>query len=730
MAKKTKTFTEDLFEWGSQKGDSDPNRIIITHAIEKVALTPYDYQLETLEKFKAWFASTSPEALIALTVGLGKTVTAAMCMDYLLSTQPKATILWLTHREELIGQAKETIQSITGLPVDVEKASKRASYSSRIVVASIQSLQKRRLELFAEKFRPTLIVCDEAHHALARTWMEVKSTFFDAKVLNLTATPYRADVSTRLNLGEVLIEKNTTDGIKMGRLVPPKPVGKIEVNLGSVKKALGDYQTSSLSNFLMKEKVLQACTDLFLQHYKGRKSLIFAATVEHGLAIAQKLTDQGVRCKGIYGTTPTAERQAAYEGIQNGDLDALICNLVLTEGWNLPAIDLVCILRPTKNAALFLQMLGRGLRTYPGKKECLVIDVLDTAKRKVAEEGYPLPTDDDRRKAESISGKKLTNANVFLSWFYKREEVAKVASGEKKAEECTKLQTGEQLYALFSRKRLANWLPFQTRAIQELDTLFSNPASLAASDPTGYNTLFRAIRCGNADAFVPLMVRAGWGYYPHHHLPLDAEAFKKDEEAQLVGLNEREEGSFGFSTLISQDASLKNFIVDIFGDETDLAAQAMKYYEVHKVDNMEVVWYKPLKTTIPFSYIEGKVVKNGREIPTFWVRSGITGKIYQFSYGGGFLNQVPLNLRYEYVPPWLRSKAWADIPASNKQQPEIAKILQVDLADIREAKISRLAASALMTGHYKRSYLAKLSNWLEKHDKPLPSAIPASSATH
>ena len=89
------------------------------------------------------------------------------------------------------------------------------------MVASVQSLRGARLEKLAKEFCPDLAIFDEAHHALALTWMQVKQAFPKAKVLNLTATPFRTDIGNRLELGTVLLEKNTTDGIRMGVLVPP-----------------------------------------------------------------------------------------------------------------------------------------------------------------------------------------------------------------------------------------------------------------------------------------------------------------------------------------------------------------------------------------------------------------------------------------------------------------------------------------------------------------------------
>ena len=126
-----------------------------------------------------------------------------------------------------------------GSTCEIEKASQRFTGLAQIIVASVQTLRGKRLQKLAEEFQPDLLIFDEAHHALALTWMQVKQTFPKAKVLNLTATPFRSDIGNRLELGTVLLEKNTTDGIRMGVLVPPKPIGKMEIDLGTIKKGWG-----------------------------------------------------------------------------------------------------------------------------------------------------------------------------------------------------------------------------------------------------------------------------------------------------------------------------------------------------------------------------------------------------------------------------------------------------------------------------------------------------------
>ena len=249
----------------------------------------------------------------------------------------------------------------------------------------------------AEEFQPDLLIFDEAHHALALTWMQIKQTFPKAKVLNLTATPFRSDIGNRLELGTVLLEKNTTDGIRMGVLVPPKPIGKMEIDLGTIKKRLGDYDVTSLAELLCKDEIVKGCLELIDKNCRGHKSILFAASVDHGRLISEKLREIGFRVGEVYGTTPTEERKGYYDGVRGGTIDILVNNLCLSEGFNLPALDIAIMLRPTRNAALYLQAIGRVLRkdsNNPAKTHGFIIDIIDIAKRRGGEE-CPMPTEDD-----------------------------------------------------------------------------------------------------------------------------------------------------------------------------------------------------------------------------------------------------------------------------------------------------------------------------------------------
>ena len=329
MAKKAKDdqLKIDLF-------GKEPTAVLdkTTSSHAKVKLDLRDYQIEGVVRFQIWWDSPELEALIALTMGMGKTITAAACANHFFEKiNPSGKILWLTHRDELVDQSRDELELYTGKACEIEQADQHFSGLSQIIVASVASLRGKRLQKLAEQFTPDLIICDEAHHALAMSWMHIKQTFAKAKVLNLTATPFRSDIGNRLDLGTILLEKNTTEGIKMGVLVPPKPVGKLEINMGMVKKRLGDYDLNSLSEMMCHEDIMKACVDLICQNAKGHKSLLFAATVEHGNLVSAELRKAGFKVGEIYGYTDKALRKEMPAKLDRGELDIIVNNLCLDE---------------------------------------------------------------------------------------------------------------------------------------------------------------------------------------------------------------------------------------------------------------------------------------------------------------------------------------------------------------------------------------------------------------
>lgn len=652
---------------------------------------PFPYQLEAIEGFKDWFASDEREALIALTVGLGKTFTAGCCIEIAVNNGKK--VLWLTHRDELIRQSAKEIEECTGIKPEIEQAEKKAGHTASVVVASVPTLRSKRLEKLAASWEPDLIICDEAHHALAKTWMAIKQTFKSAKILNLTATPYRTEIRNRLNLGRILIQKNTSDGINMGRLVPFHHVATIKASFKGVTVSLGDFEAAALSKMLRKKEVLEQCVDAVVRHIGKRKAIIFAADVNHGKEITQILRAKGLNVAEVYGETPPEERQKYFEGIRNGTINVLVNNLVLTEGFNLPEIDMVCLFRPTKNAALYLQMLGRGLRTKDGKKDCSIIDIVDLPKKTGVDNGFIIPDEQDQRKFASLCSHHYPKAIVFLSWFRKISEVNE--SGATPDFNYSKLNTAKKLYETLLSKPSHGWSQRQVLEINSLKVLYSREWN-SDSDPEGFKLLQDVFSVAGLQEMALILRHHGWGYYPRLEL--------KCAEESGVGGGKEEPEVIDLQTIIQDDPQLKNFIVDILENKACPEEQAKEYYSIMMLDGIKTVWQKVIYFKVGFHFISKEkslliVTRNG--------------DLFHYSKDDGNVRPLDVFDALEIIPDYARTDRWASELMSEKQLPIVAKVLKKDENDIRKAKISRLSASCLISNHTNKKYLKDAAGWLQ-----------------
>jgi hypothetical protein len=560
----------------------------------------YDYQIQASTDSPSGFGHPSNTRSAHLAHdGNGQDPHRRFVHQRLLSSlKPDAKVLWLTHRRVDQSNPKQELEDRTGQYCEIEQAGRRSTGLASIVVGSVATLRGKRLQNLAADFQPDLIVCDEAHHALALSWMQIKQTFPNARILNLTATPYRSDIADRIDLGTVLIEKNTTDGIRMGILVPPKPVGKLELNLGQVKKRLGDYDTDSLTELLCHPDILRSSVKLLEEHARGRKTILFAASIDHGRRISAQLREVGFRVGEVYGDTPTSERKKFYCDIREGRLDVLTNNLCLTEGFNLPALDLVAMFRPTRNAGLYLQCIGRGLRRdpeNPQKNHCLIIDVVDTFKRKGGKE-FPLPTEDDRRICSALHHRQVSTVEVFVSWFYHVNDLEKLLQKQITVDQCGHLDAPEKVHRVLAPP----WM--QLSAGQAVDSRLPRVWSAEGE----YSDLLQPFRLNDPNAFRLLASRKGWVYLPQQI----AERWgDPDRTGAQAGYRSDADFNYTIEALISRDAQLRHFILNLF-DPDSPSEQAAKCYDLLPLcsGGPKAAWFRSSATASTSS--------SGRTIPT------------------------------------------------------------------------------------------------------------------
>ena len=274
----------------------------------------------------------------------------------------------------------EPLRSKVGGPSKVSPDCLSASaFNVPIKAVSIQWLSKHYDEIEEE---PGLIVIDEAHHALAKTYKEMWERFPKAKFLGLTATPCRLNGKGFTDLFDVLVQSwGVPEFISKGRLatydfVSIKSDGVTQRLIDSLQKrgADGDYQNKEMDMLLNKKPSIERLYRSLEEFGKDRKGIVYAINISHAQKITKLYQEHGVKAIAIDSKTPATERRQDIEAFKKGDIQVLVNVDIFSEGFDCPDVEFVQLARPTLSLAKYLQMVGRGLRVAKGKKNCVIID--------------------------------------------------------------------------------------------------------------------------------------------------------------------------------------------------------------------------------------------------------------------------------------------------------------------------------------------------------------------
>lgn len=346
-----------------------------------------DYQREAVAAAEDAFARGVKRPAEVLPTGSGKTVVFSRIAADALGNGMASRVLVLAHRDELIRQAQEKIRSVAPhLRVGVVKATENG-VGAPVVVGSVQTLRHENRRRMLRGVG--LVIVDECHHATSpsyRAVLEHYGCFAEggAPALGFTATMSRAD---GVGLGEVweevVYERDIRYMITRKFLVPPRGVyvRVDDLDLSKVRKTAGDFGDGALGEALTASMAPERIVDAYREHAAGRPTLLFVPTVEFAFLMCDRFERVGVRARVVHGSQGRDERRAALAEFTAGRVDVLINCMVLTEGTDLPAASCVIISRPTTHSSLYVQMVGRVLRPYPGKVDALVLDVVGASKR-------------------------------------------------------------------------------------------------------------------------------------------------------------------------------------------------------------------------------------------------------------------------------------------------------------------------------------------------------------
>ncbi len=335
------------------------------------ALRPYQKEA-VLEVFHQW-RDGSQKTLLVLPTGTGKTIAfaniAKICVEH------KQRVLILAHRGELLEQAQDKIKQATGLDSAIEKAEQTAvNDDAPIVIASMQTLaQEHRLHAYS-KNAFQVIILDEAHHALSKSYQKIFSYFDKAFLLGVTATAERGD---KQELSQFFTsqayEYSLLQAVNDGFLVPMKAMTiPLKLDIRSVKMQNGDFQAGALGNAL--EPYLEQIASEMEKVCRNRKTIVFLPLIRISQKFQSILNTHGFSAAEVNGNS--TDRKQIIQDFTKGKYNVICNSMLLTEGFDCPSIDCVIILRPTKVAGLYKQMIGRGTRLFPGKEELLILDFL------------------------------------------------------------------------------------------------------------------------------------------------------------------------------------------------------------------------------------------------------------------------------------------------------------------------------------------------------------------
>ena len=431
----------------------------------------YDYQREMSERIEKAFESHQ-SVMVQMPTGTGKTILLAEVVksEKLKGKNPdgekseklkgKNPCVWIVvHRRELVEQIKETLAKQLDSSLFTFHFSLHLDFSlftfhsSLIKVFSIQWLSKHYHEL---EEKPSLIIIDEAHHAVAKTYKEVMDAYPEAKKLGLTATPCRLTKRGFTDLFDVLLQswsvkKFIADGwLSLYDYMSIREDSEDWRLVNSLKKrgADGDFSLREMSEKLNVQPSIERLCDTVMRYAANKKGITYAIDIAHAERIAQYYREHGLNAVAISSKTPPEERKQIIERFKNTNcheierdsntnchelssncrqfktqnscsgkrlyepsakLKILITVDLFGEGFDCPDVEFIQLARPTLSLAKYLQQVGRGMRVFEGKKYCLILDNVGLYRL------FGLPSDDRDWQAMfegRIAGKGILTGEV------------------------------------------------------------------------------------------------------------------------------------------------------------------------------------------------------------------------------------------------------------------------------------------------------------------------------
>lgn len=332
------------------------------------------YQRDSIRQLDESFCRGQKSPLLCLPTGNGKTVIAAELIRR--HVDAGGTALFLAPRRELIWQ---TTAKLTAIDVKhgvlLAGADHLRNLYATVQVASIDTLRSRLRDRKLQLLDPDLVIVDEAHLSVTKNQQKLLDRWPAARRIGLTATPTRKDGRALGTLYDTLIEPVTVAQlIAQGYLVPVRYFSIAEPDLQHVRITASDYNTKDLDAAVNRPELVGDVVQTWLQRAAGRRTIVFASSIVHSVALCEEFLQAGVSAEHVDAATPQADREGSFDRFASGKTQVLTNCFLASYGFDLPTLSCVVIVRPTKSLMLYLQMVGRGLRTAPDKTDCLLLD--------------------------------------------------------------------------------------------------------------------------------------------------------------------------------------------------------------------------------------------------------------------------------------------------------------------------------------------------------------------
>jgi superfamily II DNA or RNA helicase len=338
--------------------------------------------------------------LIQSPTGSGKTATTA---EMLRIASLKGKRSWfICHRKEIIKQAVLAFHNI-GIKVGIVAAGFPESKKQPIQVCSIQTLARRYQRLP----QPDFMIWDEAHHCPSKSYVTLYNQYPKAFHVGLTATPWRLDGSGLEDFFKTMVCGPSVSWlIENGFLSKYKLFAPCNINTDGIHKRMGDFVKSELALAVDKPSITGDAIKHYTKLCHGKRAVVFAVSVEHSKHIVAQFNAQGVPAEHVDGETEQGDRDSALNRFRDGKTLILSNVELFGEGFDLPAIEAVVMLRPTASLGLFLQQCGRGLRVHGGKDTAYILDHAGNCHR------HGLPDDDREWSLKGLDQSKKTGEKV------------------------------------------------------------------------------------------------------------------------------------------------------------------------------------------------------------------------------------------------------------------------------------------------------------------------------